>query len=185
VGKLIYSTIASLDGYVEDADGHIEWSAPDEEVFAFIIELERPIGSYLYGRRMYETMCYWESVSPDNQSREERDFTAIWRQADKIVFSRSLETPNSARTRIERQFDPAAIRRMKELSSLDLTVGGAELAGQAFAAELVDECHLFVVPAIVGGGKRALPDDVRAHLTLVDEHRFRGGVVHLHYRLLS
>jgi dihydrofolate reductase len=182
MAKLIYSAIASLDGYVEDKQGTFDWAAPDDEVHAFINDLERPIGTYLYGRRMYETMVFWETVSiSGDQSAATRDFAEIWRAAEKVVYSRTLETLSSERTRIERDFDPAAIRRFKECSARDITVGGAELAGEAIAAGLVDECHLFLGPIVVGGGKRALPDDVRAHLELLAEHRFRSGVVHLQY----
>jgi len=184
VGKLIYSAIASLDGYVEDKRGNFEWAAPDDEVHAFVNELERPIGTYLYGRRMYETMVYWETVDTSgDQPAVGRDFAEIWRAAEKIVYSRTLETPSSARTRIERDFDHAAIRELKQSSLSDLTIGGAELAGQAIAAGLVDEYDLILCPIVVGGGKRALPDDVRVELELVDERRFRSGVVHLRYRI--
>jgi dihydrofolate reductase len=182
VAKLIYSAIASLDGYVEDKRGDFEWAAPGEEVHAFVNDLERPIGTYLYGRRMYETMVYWETVSTSgDQSAVSRDFAEIWRAAEKIVYSRTLQTPSSARTRIERDFDPAAIRQLKESSARDITIGGAQLAGEAMAAGLVDECRLLLVPIVVGGGKRALPDDVLVQLELLDERRFRSGVVHLHY----
>jgi dihydrofolate reductase len=181
VAKLIYSALASLDGYVEDKRGNFEWAAPDDEVHAFVNDLERPIGTYLFGRRMYETMVYWETVSTSGQPAVIRDFAEIWRAAHKIVYSRTLQTVSSARTRIERDFDPAAIRRLKQSSDRDITVGGAELAGEALAADLVDECHLFLGPIVVGGGKRALPDDVRLRLELLDEHRFRSGVVHLRY----
>jgi dihydrofolate reductase len=182
VAKLIYSAIASLDGYVEDTDGGFAWAAPDEEVHAFVNDLERPIGTYLYGRRMYETMVYWETAGTgDDEHPVARDFAEIWRGAEKVVYSRTLQTPSSARTRIERDFDPAAIRRLKESSARDISVGGAQLAGEAMAAGLVDECHLFLGPIVIGGGKRALPDDVRVRLELLDEHRFRSGVVHLHY----
>ena len=182
MAKLIYSAITSLDGYVEDKQGKFDWAAPDDEVFAFVNDLERPIGTYLYGRRMYETMLFWETASAD-QPAVTRDFTEIWRAADKIVYSRTLQAPSGGRTRIEPDFDPAAIRRLKESSARDITVGGAELAGQAMAAGLVNECHLFLVPVIVGGGTRALPDDVHAQLELLDERRFRSGVVHLRYSL--
>jgi dihydrofolate reductase len=182
VAKLVYSALASLDGYVEDSTGNFEWAAPDEEVHAFVNDLERPIGTYLYGRRMYETMAVWETVGTSgDEATVTRDFAELWRAAEKIVFSRTLRTPSSARTRIEREFDPAAIRQLKRSSARDLTVGGAELAGEAMAAGLVDECHLFLNPIVVGGGKRALPDDVRVQLELLGERRFRGGVVHLHY----
>jgi len=184
MAKLIYSAITSLDGYVEDKQGKFDWGTPDDEVFAFVNDLERPIGTHLYGRRMYETMVFWETVSTgSDQPAVTRDYTEIWRAAEKIVYSRTLQTPSSERTRIERDFDPAAIRRLKESSARDITVAGAELAGEAMAAGLVDECHLLLVPIIVGGGKRALPDDVRVQLELLAERRFRSGVVHLHYGL--
>jgi dihydrofolate reductase len=182
--KLIYSPIASLDGYVEDEQGKFDWAAPDDEVHAFVNELERPIGTYLYGRRMYETMVFWETVSGGaDQPAVIRDFAEIWRAAEKIVFSRTLQTVASARTHIERTFDPGAVRRVKEATGADITIGGAELAGQAIAAGLVDELHLFLGPIIVGGGTRALPDDIRVPLALLDERRFRNGVVYLHYRV--
>ena len=183
MAKLIYSPIASADGYVEDKEGKFGWAAPDDEVHAFVNDLERPIGTYLYGRRMYETMVFWETVSADgDEAAVARDFAGIWRAAEKIVYSRTLRTPSSGRTRIERDFDPAAIRRLKESSARDISVGGAELAGEAMAAGLVDECHMFLAPVIVGGGKRALPD-VRAQLELLAERRFRSGVVLLRYGL--
>jgi dihydrofolate reductase len=184
MAKLIYSAIASLDGYVEDEQGRFDWAAPDEEVHAFVNDLERPIGTYLYGRRMYETMVFWETASTGaGSSSAIRDFAEIWRAAEKIVYSRTLQTVSTARTRIERGFHPDAIRRLKETSEADITIGGAELAGQAIAAGLVDECQLFLGPVMVGGGKRALPDNIRAQLELLDERRFRRGVVHLHYRM--
>jgi dihydrofolate reductase len=182
LAKLIYSAIASLDGYVEDEQGKFDWAAPGDEVHAFINELERPIGTYLYGRRMYETMVYWETVTTSgDQPAAVRDFAEIWRAAEKVVYSRTLQTVSSARTRIERDLDPGAIRRLKEASEHDITVGGAELAGQLIAAGVVDECHLFLHPVVVGGGKRALPDDVRVQLELLDTRRFKNGVVHLPY----
>jgi dihydrofolate reductase len=184
MAKLIYSAISSLDGYVEDEQGRFDWAAPDDEVLAFVNELERPIGTYLYWRRMYETMVYWETASTGAGSSEvSRDFAIIWRAAEKIVYSRTLQTASSARTRIERGFDPDAIRRLKETSEADITIGGAELAGQAIGAGLVDECHLFLGPVIVGGGKRALPDNIRTRLELLHERPFQRGVVHLHYRM--
>jgi len=182
MAKLIYSAIASLDGYVEDEQGKFDWAAPDDDVHAFVNDLERPIGTYLYGRRMYETMVFWETLSTGgDQPAVMRDFAEIWRAAEKIVYSRTLQATSSARTRIERDFDPGTIRRLKESSRRDITVGGSVLAGEAIAAGLVDECHLFLAPIVVGGGKRALPDNVRAQLELLAERRFRGGVVHLHY----
>jgi dihydrofolate reductase len=183
MAKLIYSAIASLDGYVEDEQGKFDWAAPDEEVHAFVNDLERPVGTYLYGRRMYETMVFWETVSTAGDQSAARDFAEIWRAAEKVVYSRTLQTVSSARTRIERDFNPDTIRRLKESSQSDITVGGAELAGQAIAEGLVDECHLLLGPILVGGGKRALPANVHAHLELVAERGFRSGVVHLHYRV--
>lgn len=182
MAKLIYSALASLDGYVEDKQGRFDWAAPDEEVHAFVNDLERPVGTYLYGRRMYETMVFWETVSTgDDAHAVTRDYTEIWRATDKVVYSRTLQKPASARTRIERDFDPAAISRLKESSTRDISIGGAELAGEAMSAGLVDECHLLLSPILVGGGKRALPDGVHAPLELLAERRFRSGVVHLHY----
>jgi len=180
---LIYAMIASLDGYVEDGSGRFDWAAPDEEVHAFVNELERPIGTYLYGRRMYETMVAWETM--DDEHPVMRDFAELWRAAEKIVYSRSLESASSARTRVEHDFDAGAVRRLKESAQGDIGIGGPELAGQAIAAGLVDECHLIVVPVLVGGGKRALPDGVRADLELLDERRFEGGAVYLRYKLLG
>jgi dihydrofolate reductase len=183
VSKLIYSAIASLDGYVEDAQGSFDWAAPDEEVHAFVNELERPVGTYLFGRRMYETMVYWERP-PDlaEQSATFQDYAEIWQAADKFVYSRKLQSVSSANTRIDQEFDPEAIRQLKATASHDLTVGGAELAAQAIRAGLVDEYQLFLVPVVVGGGKRALPDDVRVSLELLDERRFGNGTVYLRYR---
>ena len=184
MGKLIYAAITSLDGYVEDEEGKFDWAMPDEEVHAFVNDLERGIGNYLYGRRMYETMVFWETAGtePDGPAVF-RDYAEVWRGAEKIVYSRTLETPASARTRIEREFKPDAVRRLKLSATADMAVGGSELAGQAIGAGLVDECHLFLFPVVVGGGKRALPDHVRARLELLDERRFESGVVHLHYRV--
>jgi dihydrofolate reductase len=186
MAKLIYSALASLDGYVEDADGKFDWAAPDAELHAFVNELERPVGTYLYGRRMYETMVFWETQGDGPAEPEEmREFAAIWRAAEKVVYSRSLGSASSARTRVEREFDPEAVRRLKEESESDLAVGGAELAGQALAAGLVDGLHLVLNPVLVGGGKPALPAGVRVDLELLDERRFAGGAVFLHYRVRS
>jgi dihydrofolate reductase len=183
MAKLIYSAIASLDGYIADEDGNFDWAVPDEEVHAFINDLDRPLGTYLYGRRMYETMVGWETDHTlAEQSPVMRDFAQIWQAAEKIVYSRTLEAVSTARTRIERDFEPDAVRQMKASAQQDMIVGGADLAAHAFRARLVDECHLFVVPIVVGGGKRSLPDDVRVELELLDERRFGNGVVHLHYR---
>src|SRR5450631_2145589 len=184
MGKLIYSVITSLDGYVADEDGDFNWAVPDEEVHTFVNGLERPIGTYLYGRRMYELMVYWESApSQADQPACVRDFTDIWRAADKIVYSTTLETVSSARTRIEPDFNPEAVPQMKASAERDITVGGPDLAAQASKAGLVDECHLFLTPVVVGGGKQFLPDKVRLELELLDERRFGNGVVHLHYRI--
>ena len=184
MAKLIYSAIASLDGYVADEEGNFDWAVPDEEVHAFINDLERPVGAYLYGRRLYETMLGWETdPTLADQSPVLRDFAEIWQAADKIVYSKTLEAVPTARTRIERDFDPEAVRQMKALAGRDLMVGGPELAAHAFRAGLVDECHLFVVPMVVGGGKRSLPDDVRMKLELLDERRFGNGMVYLKYRI--
>jgi dihydrofolate reductase len=183
MAKLIYSAIASLDGYVADEDGKFDWAVPDEEVHAFINDLERPIGTYLYGRRMYETMVGWETdPTLADQSPLMRDFAQIWQAANKVVYSKRLEAVSTARTRIERDFDPEAVRQMKDVAGQDLNVGGPELAAEAFKAGLVDECHLFVVPMVVGGGKRSLPNDVRMKLELLDERRFGSGMVYLYYR---
>jgi dihydrofolate reductase len=186
MAKLIYSAIASVDGYVADKEGKFDWAEPDEEVHAFINDLERSVGTYLYGRRMYETMAGWENdATLAAQSALMREFALIWQAAEKIVYSKTLETASTRRTRIERDFDPEAVRRMKASARRDLTVGGPDLAVHAFRAGLVDECHLFVAPIIVGGGKQSLPDDVRLELELLAERRFDGGTVHLRYRALT
>jgi dihydrofolate reductase len=183
VAKLIYSAITSLDGYVADEDGSFDWAEPDEEVHRFVNDLERPVGTYLYGRRMYEVMAGWETAhTRADQSPLMQDFAEIWQAADKVVYSTTLETLSSARTRIERAFDPEGVRQMKASAQRDLTVGGPDLAAQAIKAGLVDECHLFLTPIVVGGGTRSLPADVRVKLELLDERRFGNGVVHLHYR---
>ena len=184
MGKLIYSVLGSLDGYFEDADGRFDWAEPDEELHAFVNDLERPIGTYLYGRRMYETMAFWETAPTAGEPDVLRDYAETWAAAEKVVYSRTLEAPTTARTRIERELDPAAVRELKRSSATDISVGGGELAGQALAAGLVDELHLFLAPVIVGGGKRVLPEGVRARLELLDERRFGSGFVHLHHRLI-
>ncbi|HEY6470105.1 MAG TPA: dihydrofolate reductase family protein [Candidatus Dormibacteraeota bacterium] len=183
-GQLIYSAITSLDGYVADADGNFDWAAPDAEVHSFVNDLERPIGTYLYGRRMYEVMQFWESLDPQtDDSPVTRDFASVWQAADKIVFSRTLATPATERTRIEREFDPDMVRRLKASSLTDISIGGPELAGHAIRAGLVDECRLFVHPAIRGGGNPSLPNDTLVRLELLDERRFDSGVVYLRYRV--
>jgi dihydrofolate reductase len=184
VVKLLYSAIASLDLYVEDASGKFDWAEPDEEVHAFANDLDRPIGTHLYGRRMYETMVFWETAGLDDRDDDPevfRDYANVWRAADKIVFSTTLTSVASARTRIETDFDPDLVRRLKQSADADLSVGGAELGGQAIAAGLVDEIHLLLVPVLVGGGKRALPANVHAQLRLLDTRRFAGGVVYARY----
>jgi dihydrofolate reductase len=181
--RLIYLAIASLDGYVADEHGRFDWAEPDEEVHTFVNELERPVGTYLYGRRLYEVMLAWETGDFADQPAFIRDFAEIWHAADKIVYSRTLEAASSARTRIERDFDPEAVRQLKAAAARDVVVGGPDLAAQAFAAGLVDECHLFLAPIVVGGGKRFLPDDVRLPLELLDERRFGKGTVYLRYRM--
>jgi dihydrofolate reductase len=182
MGKLIYSAIASLDGYVADADGRFEWAAPDEEVHRFVNDLERPVGTYLYGRRMYDIMAVWERPGAlVEESDAMRDFAAIWQAAEKVVYSRTLESASTAQTRIERAFEPDAVRALKEAAERDVSIGGPELAGQALAAGLVDECQLFLGPVVIGGGNRALSDGLRIDLELLDERRFAGGVVYLRY----
>jgi dihydrofolate reductase len=183
MAKLVYSVITSLDGYVADEDGNFDWLAPDEEVHAFINDHERQIGTYLYGRRLYEVMFVWETMQSEDPVA--RDYAEIWRSADKVVYSKTLDTSSSERTRIERDFDPEGVRQMKAAAERDISVGGPELAAQAIKAGLVDECHLFLSPVVLGGGKRALLDQVPWKLELLDERRFGNGVVHLHYRALS
>jgi len=183
MAKLIYSAIASLDGYIADEDGNFDWAAPDEEVHTFINDLERPVGTYLYGRRMYEVMDVWETdPTLAEHSPVTRDFAQIWQAADKIVYSKTLRAVSTARTQMERDFDPEVVRRMKGQAERDISVGGPVLAARALEAGLVDECHLFVAPIVVGGGKRSLPANVRLDLELLDERRFEGGVVYLRYR---
>jgi dihydrofolate reductase len=183
MAKLIYAAITSLDGYVADGNGNFDVLAPDEEVHAFVNDLERRVGTYLYGRRMYDVMVYWETVPIEPDEPVTRDYTQIWRAADKVVYSRTLETAASARTRIEREFDPDVVRALVAGADSDVSIGGPGLAGQAIAAGLVDECHLFVSPVVMGGGTAALPDNVRLDLELLSERRFGSGVVHLHYRI--
>jgi dihydrofolate reductase len=186
MAKLIYSVIASLDGYIEDKHGRFDWAAPDDEVHAFVNSLERSVGTHLYGRGMYETMVFWENpANLDNEPAVMREYAEIWQHAEKIVFSRTLQSVTSARTRIEPTFDPEAIRDLKATAEHDLSVGGAGLAAEAIAAGLVDEYQLFVVPVLVGGGKRALPDGVRVNLELLDERRFASGTVYLRYGVSS
>lgn len=183
VAKLIYSTLASLDGYTEDQDGRFDWAKPDEEVHTFFNDLARPVGTYLYGRRMYETMLPWEGADAvEGQPPYIQEFAEIWRAADKVVYSRTLEKPSSASTRIEPSFDADAVRQMKDAAERDLAIGGPELAAHAIGAGIVDELHLVLVPVAVGGGKPALPEGRRLDLELLDERRFANGTVCLHYR---
>jgi dihydrofolate reductase len=183
MAKLIYTAIMSLDGYVADEEGNFDWAEPDEEVHTLVNDLERPIGTYLYGRRLYEVMVAWETITDEQPFI--KDYAEIWRAADKIVFSRTLETVSSERTRIERSFDPEVVREMKAAADRDISVGGPTLAAEAMRAGLVDEIQLFLAPVVVGGGTQALPDGVRLKLELLDERRFGNGTVYLRYRTTS
>jgi dihydrofolate reductase len=189
MAKLTYTAITSLDGYIEDEDGGFGWAEPDPEVHAFVNDLERPVGTYLYGRRMYETMAVWQTVGlepaapagPAAPPPEQLDAADVWRAADKVVYSRTLDAVSTPRTRLEREFDPEAVRRLKEAADRDLGVSGPGLAQHAFRAGLVDEVHLFLFPVVVGGGKPGLPRGVRVALDLLDERRFGNGVVYVRY----
>ena len=182
MADLIYSVLASLDGYIADSDGNFDWAEPDDEVHAFVNDLERPVGTYLYGRRMYEVMVAWETMDLADQAPYLQDYQEIWRAADKVVFSTTLEAVRSERTRLVPVFDPAFIQEMKASADADISIGGPGLAAHAIRAGLVDEFRILVAPAIVGGGNTWLPDDVRLELELLDERRFRNGTVHLGYR---
>ena len=183
MGKLTYAALTSLDGFIEDADGEFGWAAPDAEVHQFVNDLERNIGTALYGRRMYETLAVWQTFGDEpDESPVVKDYAQVWRAMDKVVYSTTLDDVWTPRTTLERAFDPAAVRRLKEDADRDISVGGPGLAHHAFAAGLVDEVHLFVNPVVVGGGKPALPTDLRVDLELVDERSFANGVVHLHHR---
>ncbi|MEY9931687.1 dihydrofolate reductase [Catenulispora sp. GP43] len=186
MAKLIYVTNMSLDGYIEDEHGAFDWFPVDDEVFAFTTDLLRSAGTFLYGRRLYEAMAVWETdPALAAKSGLMADFASAWQAASKVVYSTTLDAVPTADTRLERRFDPAAVRELKATAGSDLLVGGANLATQAFKAGLVDECRLLVLPIVVGGGKPGLPTGVRADLELLDERRFRNGVVHLRYRLLG
>lgn len=186
MARLTYTAIASLDGYVTDETGNFDWAEPDEEVHAFINELERPIGTYLYGRRIYEVMAFWEGIDPSAEERPVmRDFARLWQAGEKVVFSRTLAEPATARTRVERTFDPEAVRELKAQADRDLSVGGPTLAAEALRAGLVDEWRLFLTPVVVGGGTSVFPGRLRARLELLEERRFAGGVVYLRYRVGS
>lgn len=183
VAKLIYSALMSLDGYVADEDGNFDWAEPDAEVHAFINELERPVGVYIYGRRMYETMVFWETaLAQPDLPPPQREFAQIWQAAEKVVYSKTLPEVSTVRTRLERDFDPAQVRMLKETAPTNIAIGGPTIAARAIAAGMVDELHLFLVPCIIGGGLRALPDDARLDLELLDQHRFGNGTVYLRYR---
>ena len=182
MGKLVYAAITSLDGYVNDTSGGFDWCAPDDEVHRFVNELERPVGTYLYGRRMYDVMQYWETAETDGPEAD-HEYAAVWQASDKVVYSRTLAAPTTRRTRLEHDFAPDEVRWLVAAAEHDVSVGGATLAGVALAAGLVDELHLFLNPVLVGGGTRALPDGVRIDLELLAEHRFGNGVVHLHHRV--
>jgi dihydrofolate reductase len=184
MAKLTYTAITSLDGYVADEDGNFDWAKPDEEVHSFVNERERPIGTYLLGRRMYEVLRYWEDP-PDlaEQPQHIRDYAEIWQAADKIVYSSTLESASTERTHLEREFDPAAVRQMKETASADLSVGGPRLAADALRAGLVDELQQILYPVVVGGGTPWLPAGLHMELDLVDQRRFAGGAVHVLYRI--
>lgn len=183
MAKLIYIANTSIDGFTEDRDGGIDWGPPDEEYFGLINELQRPVGTYLYGRRMYEAMTYWETAPIHDQPSWVVDFAHIWRAADKIVFSKTLVSVSSGRTALDREFDVEAVRRMKAEATVGYTVGGADLAAQAFAAGLVDEYHLFLWPVVLGSGKQAISGQARLDLRLLDERRTRSGIVYLQYRV--
>jgi dihydrofolate reductase len=183
MAKLIYISNVSLDGYIEDEHGNFDWTDPNDEVFAFITDLVRSVGTYLYGRRLYDTMAVWETdPALAAQSELMGEFAKVWQGADKVVYSTTLDAVSTAKTQLERTFDPDSVRDMKASATRDLTVGGAKLATHAFKAGLVDECHLFVYPVLIGGGKPSLPSDTRAELELLDQRRFSNGVVYLRYR---
>jgi len=186
MGKLTYSAIASLDGFVEDESGRFDWAAPDAEVHAFVNELEKSVGTYLYGRRMYETMVFWETQGDGPDDHEvSAEYAQVWRAADKVVFSRTLESVSSERTSLSRELDAASVAELKRATDRDLSIGGAELAGEALAAGVVDEVQLLLVPVLVGGGKRALPSGVRRDLELLEHRTFGSGTVFLRYRMAA
>ncbi len=185
LARLIYAALCSVDGYVADAAGNFDWAAPDDEVHALANDIERTVGTQLYGRRMYDVMVAWETMPTAGEPEVIKDFAEVWRAADKIVYSKTLVGPSSKRTRIERDFDTAAVRRMKAGLDADISIGGPHLAAEAFRVGLVDECHLFLAPVVVGGGNPALQPGLSVKLELVDQRRFKSGFVHLHYRVLD
>lgn len=185
MAALISSALLSLDGYIADANGNFDWAAPTDEVHAFVNQLERPIGTYLYGRRMYEVMSFWETAADELPlSGPALEYSDIWHSADKIVYSRTLPDVQTPRTRIERSFDASAVRALKAAASRDISIGGPEIAAEALAADLIDEIHLFVTPILVGDGTPFFPHGSRVNLTLRDEHRFDDGTMHLHYLVI-
>jgi dihydrofolate reductase len=184
MAELTYTAITSLDGFIEDEEGGFDWAAPDPELHAYFNDLDRATGTSLYGRRMYETMAVWETWGDDSEvPAEERDYAEVWKGLDKVVYSTTLEAVWTPRTRLERTFDPDAVRRMKDAAERPISVSGPSLAASAFAAGLVDEVHLIVIPVMVGGGKPGLPLGAKAELELLDERALTGGVVHLRYRI--
>ncbi len=186
MAKLIYVTNVSLDGFIEDEHGAFDWTEPDDQQFAFITDLVRPVGTWLYGRRLYESMAVWETdPTLAAQSELRADFAHVWQAGDKVVYSTTLDAVSTAKSRVERRFDPEAVREMKTAASRDLTIGGANLAAHAFRAGLIDECHLFIGPVIVGRGKPSLPSDLRIDLELLDERRFDNGIVYVRHRIKS
>jgi dihydrofolate reductase len=185
VAKLIYVSNVSLDGFIEDEHGGFDWTEPDDEQFAFVTDLVRPVGTYIYGRRLYETMAVWETEPAlAAQSELRADFAHVWQAADKIVYSTTLDAVSTDKSRLERRFDPDSIRKMKAANSRDLMVGGANIAAHAFSAGLIDESHLFICPSVVGRGKPSLPSELRANLELLDERRFDNGVVYVRHRII-
>jgi dihydrofolate reductase len=186
MAKLIYTAIMSLDGYIADESGNFDWAEPDPEVHAFINDLERPVGTYLYGRRMYETMAVWQTMDTGGDQRSVwSDYADIWRSADKIVYSRTLDQVSTPRTRLERAFEPEAVRLMKKSAARDIGIGGPDLAAHAIRAGLVDAYQVFLTPVIIGSGNQALPDGFRQTLELVDERRFGNGMIYLHYQAVA
>ncbi len=182
MGQLIYTGIASLDGYVADRDGNFSWSEPDREVHTFVNDLERDVRTYLYGRRMYQVMSAWETLGTTSELDYIQDYARIWQGADKVVYSSTLTVASTAKTRIERTFDPNAVRELKDATSTSISISGPTLAAAALRAGLVDECRLFLNPVAVGGGRRFLPDGLNLRLELLDERTFGNGVVYLRYR---
>ncbi|MEU1588089.1 dihydrofolate reductase family protein [Micromonospora sp. NPDC005710] len=184
MAKLIYVTNVSLDGYIEDEHGRFDWTPPEDDYFAFVTDLVRPMGTYLYGRRLYESMSVWETdPTLAERSKLTADFADVWQTADKVVYTTTLDAVSTARTRLERSFDPVSVRALKASATSDLTIGGAHLAAQAFRAGLVDECHLLIHPILTGAGKPGLPSATRLGLELLGNRRFSNGVVSLHYRV--